>query len=83
MKVDGALYPLIIHGPLGGYFWAEWRSSWRERWSAAAVGEVALGPGEAGAMDIAVRQPQSRGQRRSSATNQRRKRKRLRSRQVT
>ena len=50
---------------------------------AVAVGEAALGPGEAGTMDIVVRQPQSRAQKSAHARSQRRKRRRLRSRQVT
>ena len=66
-----------------GLFLGEMEGQLAEAMGAAAVGEAALGPEEAGAMDIVVRQPQSRGQRRSSATNQRRKRRRLRSRQVT
>jgi len=43
---------------------------------AAAVGEVALGPGEAGAMDIVVRQPQDRGHKRRQSHYERRKRRR-------
>ena len=43
---------------------------------AEAVGEAALGPGEAGAMDIVVRQPQTHAQRARHAKHDRRKRKR-------
>ena len=43
---------------------------------AAAVGEAALGPEEAGAMDIVVRQPQDRGHKCRQSHYERRKRRR-------
>ena len=43
---------------------------------AAAAGEAVLSPEEEGAMDIVVRQPQSRTQKRQQAAHQRRRRKR-------
>ena len=57
------------------YFWAIWRGSWRAM-GAVAVGEAALGPEEAGEMDIVVHQPQTRAQRARHAKHDRRKRKR-------
>ena len=47
---------------------------------AAAVGEAALGPEEAGAMDIVVRRPQGRAQKRQWVSRERRRQQRRRDR---
>ena len=48
--------------------------------AAAAVGEAALGPEEAGAMEIVVRRPQGHTQKRQSVSRERRRQRRRRDR---